>query len=124
MTQIKLYFLNTSYHIYVSIAILAVLTVACDQNPTKTNASTPVKPAKIDLSLTGEELFIKHCKLCHGVKGNLQLNGAKDLKESTLTLEERINIITTGKNAMTPFEKVLSEEEIRKVAEYSQTFAK
>ncbi len=83
-----------------------------------------IKSATIDLTLSGEELFAKHCKLCHGIKGNLELNGAKDLKESVMTLDERIVIITNGKNAMTPFKKLLSEEEIKKVAIYSQSFAK
>lgn len=76
---------------------------------------------KIDLSLSGQELFVKNCKLCHGIDGSLELNGAKDLRYSTMALDERISLIRDGKNAMTPFKKVLKEADIRKVAEYSMT---
>jgi len=103
---------------------LLTVTVACnDGNKSKADSKTPNRK-KIDLTLNGEELFSKHCKLCHGIKGNLQLNGAKDLALSTLSIEERIALIKNGKGAMTPFKKVLSKEEIARVAKYSKTFSK
>ncbi len=71
----------------------------------------------------GQQIFRKHCVLCHGAKGNLKLNGAKDLGESQLSLEERVLIITKGRNVMTPFERVLSAEEIEAVARYTFTFS-
>ena len=87
----------------------------------------PLRPSSsggYTLSMTGEELYVKHCKLCHGIDGSLELNGAKDLRLSEMSLAERITLIIEGKNAMTPFEKVLSEEQIRKVATYSLTLTK
>jgi hypothetical protein len=74
---------------------------------------------KVDLSMSGQELFVKHCKLCHGIDGRLQMNGAKDFTVSELSLEDRIVVITEGKNAMTPFKKILKPEEIKKVAQYT-----
>ena len=49
----------------------------------------------------------------------LQLNGAKDFKYSELTYEERVAIITNGRNLMTPFKEILNEEEIKAVAAYT-----
>ena len=71
----------------------------------------------------GRQIFRKHCVLCHGARGDLKLNGAKDLGESQLSLEERVLIITKGRNVMTPFERVLSAEEIEAVARYTFTFS-
>jgi mono/diheme cytochrome c family protein len=72
----------------------------------------------------GMAVFRQKCVTCHGADGALGLNGAKNLGLSTLTLEERINIITNGKKLMTPFGTLLSPEEIKAVAEYTQTFKK
>jgi len=65
-------------------------------------------------------IFRKYCVTCHGADGKLGLNGAKDLTLSTLTPEERINVITYGKKVMTPFNEVLTPDEIKAVAEYTQ----
>ena len=50
--------------------------------------------------ISGAELFKRHCVLCHGVSGNLGLNGARDLSQSRLSREQRIEIISNGKAAM------------------------
>jgi mono/diheme cytochrome c family protein len=71
----------------------------------------------------GMAIFRQYCVVCHGADGKLALNGAKDLTASTLTLEERLNIITNGKKLMTPFNEILTPEEIQAVAEYTQTLA-
>lgn len=83
----------------------------------KTGHSTPSKP-------DGMAIFRQRCVVCHGSDGNLGLNGAKHLSESVLPLEERINIITNGKNLMTPFRTLLSPEEIQAVAAYTLTLKK
>ncbi len=70
----------------------------------------------------GTAVFRKYCVACHGADGKLGFNGAHDLSQSALTLEERIAQITKGKNLMTPFGEILSPEEIRAVAEYTMTF--
>ncbi|HRI33863.1 MAG TPA: hypothetical protein PLD02_08915, partial [Saprospiraceae bacterium] len=50
---------------------------------------------------------------------DLKTNGAIDLKHSILTLDERILVITKGRNIMTSFENRLTTQQIRSVAEYS-----
>lgn len=72
----------------------------------------------------GKVIFKTYCVACHGEDGKLGLNGAKDYTQSTLNLEERIAIITNGKNLMTPYKDVLKEEEIKAVAEYTMKLSK
>ncbi len=67
----------------------------------------------------GKETFGKLCVACHGSTGNMALNGAKKFGESTLSLDERILVITNGRNLMTPYKGILSEEEIKAVAAYT-----
>lgn len=78
------------------------------------STATPVTP-------DGMAIFRQYCVTCHGADGKLGLSGAKDLTVTALTLEERINIITYGKKVMTPFNEILTPEEIKAVAEYTQT---
>lgn len=67
----------------------------------------------------GMAVFRQQCVTCHGADGKLGLNGAKDLSASLLSKDERIQVITHGRNLMQPFEKILSPEEIQAVAEYT-----
>jgi cytochrome c6 len=67
----------------------------------------------------GMAIFRQYCIACHGADGKLGLNGAKDLSAGTLSLDERIEVITKGRKLMTPFGEVLTPEEIRAVAEYT-----
>ena len=69
----------------------------------------------------GAKIFKQYCILCHGADGKLGLNGAKDITVSLLTFEERIILITQGKNTMTPFEGILTEDEIKAAANYSMS---
>ena len=61
---------------------------------------------------------------CHGLYGDMGASGAHDLTGSKLTLEERVQVISKGRNTMTPFESLLNEEKIKAVAEYTQTLKK
>ena len=67
----------------------------------------------------GEKIFKQYCVACHGLNGDLQLNGAKDLAESTLTQTERVLLITNGKGMMTPFKGLIEPGEIEAVAAYT-----
>ena len=71
-----------------------------------------------------KNLYKQNCALCHGVKGKLGLNGAKDFALSNLTIKEKIEIITNGKDKMLPFKNLLTEEQIKALAEYTSTFKK
>jgi len=74
--------------------------------------------------VNGQELYTASCGKYHGEEGKLNLLGAKDLSVSTMDLNARIEIIKNGKNAMTPFSGMLNEEQIKAVAEYTETLKK
>jgi mono/diheme cytochrome c family protein len=102
------------------IFILIFVFISCSNDQTGHNSAAAVSASTPD----GSALFRKHCVVCHGADGTLGLNGAKDLTQSALPLEERINIITNGKKLMTPFGTILSQDEIKAVAEYTLTLKK
>ncbi|MDQ3016797.1 MAG: cytochrome c [Bacteroidota bacterium] len=78
-------------------------------------------PVSGDDTEAGQNIFKKYCVICHGADGKLGINGAKDISVSTLTVEERVALITKGKNTMTPFEGILTADEVRAVAAYTMT---
>lgn len=73
--------------------------------------------AKVDSPLKYKML----CASCHGFKGNMKVNGAKDLTLSKLPLEESVAQLHFGKGLMTPFKGVMTEAEIVAVAKYIET---
>ena len=72
----------------------------------------------------GKKIYEQYCVACHGPKGDLALNGAKKFPESTLSVEERVLVITNGRNMMTPFKGLLDEEQIEAVAAYTMVLSK
>jgi len=86
-----------------------------ERSDTASSKYSPETSTKPD----GMAVFRKHCVVCHGADGKLGLNGAKDLTVSPRPKAARIEIITNGKNLMTPFGKILQPEEIEAVADYT-----
>lgn len=101
---------------------LALFMAACGSMDEEAARRAAAGSAK--LAPDGLTVFRQKCVTCHGADGTLGLNGAKDLSKSMLPVEERVNIITHGKNLMTPFDAVLSPEEIQAVANYTLTLKK
>jgi len=69
-----------------------------------------------------KKLFRMHCAICHGFKGNMMVNGAKDLTKSKIPLNQSVAQIYHGKGLMTPYKGVLRDEEIVALAKYVETF--
>jgi mono/diheme cytochrome c family protein len=69
----------------------------------------------------GEKIYKTYCVTCHGLYGNMGGSGAFDLTQSELSLDERIEVITKGRNVMIAFESLMSEEKIKAVAAYTLT---
>jgi len=105
-------------------ALLFVLWSCGDNTPPKTNNSIPAKEvaAKTEVSAPnpdlGKKIFKQYCALCHGADGKLGVNGAGDLTASALPETEVVARIAKGKGLMTPFEEILSETQIKAVADY------
>lgn len=102
---------------------LAALLLACGGDKTKTNESTEpaTESAQQVEGPNGQRIFKQNCVVCHGIDGKLGANGSKDLTQSVLQLDERISIITNGKNVMIPFNAILTAEEIEAVANFTMT---
>jgi mono/diheme cytochrome c family protein len=102
---------------------ISLLGAACGSAEEQINrrAAAAQSPASPAAPPDGMAVFRQYCVTCHGADGKLGLSGAKDLAASTLTLEERLNIIANGKKVMTPFNEILTPEEIKAVAAYTQT---
>ena len=102
-----------------SFILFSFLLIGCGNDAPK-KAETSGEPERE----YGSDIFHKNCVTCHGANGDLGLNGAFDLTKSTLSVEERIAVITNGRKVMTPFKNLLSAEQIKSVAEYTQTLKK
>lgn len=101
--------------------LFAAFIFACGPSGNENEASgkTASKPA-----VDGEKIYKTYCVTCHGLYGDMGASGAFNLQTSTLSLDERIHVITNGRNAMTPFKELLSEEKIKAVAEYVEKLRK
>jgi mono/diheme cytochrome c family protein len=75
-----------------------------------------------DVIRHGKAVYDANCVMCHGEDGKKGLAGAKDLSISSLNDNEKITVIMNGKGAMSPYKKVLSEEDIKAVVQYINTF--
>lgn len=69
-------------------------------------------------------LYAQHCANCHGLDGSggigPQLNDGV-VVERYPDIEDQIDVIVEGRNAMPPFDDALSDEEIRAIATYERT---
>ena len=101
-------------------ALLATLVYACSQSSDKGSSDPSASAPKAN----GEKVYKLYCVTCHGLYGDMGASGAFNLQSSVLPVEERINVITNGRKAMTPFKELLSEEKIKAVAAYTMTLTK
>lgn len=112
-----------SSNLFWGVLLFAAACGASEENNAQKTAAAVQNPAA-NSGTGGAATFRQYCVTCHGADGTLGLNGAKDLTVSALSVEERVNIITNGKKLMTPFNTLLSAQEIQAVAEYTQTLKK
>lgn len=111
---------------FILAATLSLFMASCsNDNPNNKSNENHLSSLTVDERMAeAKELFEGQCKLCYGIDGTLGLNGAKDLSKSTLSKEERIDIITHGKNAMAAYKDEYSPQEIVMLAEYVETLKK
>ncbi|MDX1939429.1 MAG: cytochrome c [Saprospiraceae bacterium] len=109
---------------FFAFVILAFI-VACGNSGTdktadsSTSSSTAPATAAAD-GPDGEKVYKQYCVTCHGVYGDMAASGAFDLTTSKLTEEERIAVITNGREGtvMVSFKSILDETKIKAVAQY------
>lgn len=89
----------------------------------ETTASNAAAPPPADAP-DGEKIYKQNCIACHGLYGDMGASGAFNLQTSELTLEERINVITNGRNTMAAWGSIMNEAQIKAVAEYTMTLKK
>lgn len=100
------------YALTLSLLALILVLAACGGDAETSSSS----------NVDAKAVYTKYCVLCHGEDGKRETNGAKDLTLSTMPLDERVALIKNGKNLMTPFEGILTPEEMRAAAEYTMAF--
>ena len=77
-----------------------------------------------DTAVLGQSVYTAYCVKCHGEDGKKRFMGANDLSLTTMDKSGIANIVTNGKESMTPFKDVLNDQQIQAVAEYVQTLKK
>jgi mono/diheme cytochrome c family protein len=90
----------------------------------KSSSGNGSNESPLDDQLNGQKIYKKHCINCHGYDGDMGAHGAFNLQHSTLSFDEKKMVVLKGRNAMTPFEKVLTEPEIDAVVTYIAQFLK
>ncbi|NII25955.1 cytochrome c [Pseudoflavitalea sp. X16] len=73
---------------------------------------------------TGQELFERYCKQCHGKDGTRGLFGAKNLQTSQLSDEALYTTIAKGRKVMPAWEKKLDANQLGLVVTYVKTLRK
>jgi len=102
---------------------IAATVIACGSEDTSKKKSSKPKAVAVK-KVDGEKVYKTYCVTCHGLKGNMGASGAFNLQTSELNVDERIAVITNGRNTMTPFKGLLSEEKIKAVAKYTMKLKK
>jgi uncharacterized membrane protein SirB2 len=111
-------------------SILAVLSMVClfaAYGLAEINKKQVTRIAKPEVKIGGSELeagknlYLAYCQACHGENGDAGKSGAKNLKISTLTREEKEAYIRIGKGAMPGFSN-LSKEEVDALILYTDSF--
>ncbi len=107
------------------LTFFAIALIACGGEDKTVGSSSKSEPAAATKKKPdGEKIYKNYCVTCHGISGDMGASGAFDLSVTTLTKEECIQVISKGRNLMTPFEALLSPEKIEAVAEYVGTLKK
>ena len=69
-----------------------------------------------------KQLYTLNCASCHGKDGRLGVAGAKDLSQTSLSDNDKKNIILKGQNGMPSFENRLEIEDIDSIIQYINNF--
>ena len=97
------------FRITAIIGVAAFVACSSSAEPSQESGNEPVN---------AEKIYGFKCALCHGADGKAGIAGATDLSLSTLSMEDRIEVISRGRGSMMPFKDLLTGEEIEALATY------
>ena len=115
---------------YLWVPCIALATLfACGGDATEADAGGAKADNTVAAASTGPDgarIYKTRCVACHGSKGNMGANGAANLQQSKISLNERIATVTHGRmdKGMNAFKGILDPAEIKAVAEYTMTLSK
>lgn len=66
----------------------------------------------------GRTIFMQSCQYCHGAAGEGGQGGGMQLTTTKLSLQELMNVLSAGRNAMPAFSTMLSTDDIHDAASY------
>ena len=98
---------------------LSAALISCSGGPKEENNGSQAAASVPDLP--GKAIFLEKCRVCHGTDGQLGVSGAANLAISTLTVDEKVQVITNGRRGMASWKDQLTADQIKEVAEYVQT---
>lgn len=106
--------------------VLALIVLACGGGEDTPSEAPAPKKAEAKKEINVKKIWKIRCIACHGLYGDMGTNGAANLQESDKDLDYRINVITNGSEngVMTAFGEILSEDEIKAMAEYTMSLKK
>lgn len=84
-------------------------------------AGGQTEPSRVTQPRSAEEIFKSSCVTCHGPGGRGGFGKKLDdgaLRRNYASVDEVVTVITEGREAMPPWKKKLTGEEIARVAQY------
>ena len=102
------------------IFLLAAYGLAEMNKKRATKLEKPALPVNASQLETGQALYSSYCQSCHGKDGDAGLSGAKNLRLSILTTDEKKKLIRNGKGAMPAYSQ-LSDSELDMLVQYTET---
>ena len=109
------------------LAVLSVVFLLAAYGLAEMNKKRPTRVEKPALPVngsnleTGQALYASYCQSCHGQDGAAGLSGAKNLRVSLLTVDQKKDLIRNGKGAMPAYAQ-LSDSDVDMLIQYTETF--
>ena len=101
--------------------LVGMMIYSCGGSEGNSNADTSGGKT---VSISGSELYMDNCVVCHGVDGTAGMAGASDLSKSVLSHQNTVDVIANGRNTMRAFSSQFSKEEIEAIAKHVESLRK
>jgi len=103
-----------------ALGVVAFLLIIAAYGMAEMSKKPKVTPTASGAEVNGKDLYHNNCQNCHGPKGDLGNNAAKDLSVSTMDHNTALLLLNNGKNLM-PSYSILSDQEKDAVITYIET---